>query len=254
MRADAHYVDQLVAPAPRRADDEARTPLPPPKATATTSPIRTESAVLNEEELAKSLSAVLSCTDLVVDGMPRLTRAVALDMIRAEAQRTICALRAAHVLKHGVPAERRKLDARAVMERVVDTVGPETRLRGSRVSVASDAGDALEIRADETGLVMALSSVVVMLSMGLHDVQGARLDLKVSGGDSGRVTFAIAQESVILPDSYLKIASAPDAMGTPETAPLLALRHFADAYGGGVAVTRLPHGTQVSLELPAAAA
>ena len=209
--------------------------------------------MLNEEELAKSLTAVLSCTDLVVDGMPKLTRAVALDMIRAEAQRTICALRSAHVLKHGVPPERRKLDARTVMDRVAETVAPETRLRGSRASVVADAADGLKILADENSLVQALSSVVVMLSVGLHDVQGARLDLKVSSHESGRVTFAIAQESVILPDGYLKTASAPDPISTPETAPLLALRQFADAYGGSVAVTRLPHGTQVSLELPAEA-
>jgi hypothetical protein len=208
--------------------------------------------MLNELELAKSLSAVLSCTDLLSDGMPRLTRTVAVDMIRAETQRTICALRTAHVLKHGVPLERRLVTPRVILERVAETVAAETRLRGGHVTIAGEALDAARVRVDESCLSAALASVVVMIVAGLQDVQGARLDLKLTNGTSGRVTFAVAQESVILPDSWLKIASGPgEITATPETAPLVALRQVAEAYAGAVSVTRLPHGTQVSVDLPA---
>jgi hypothetical protein len=209
--------------------------------------------MLNELELAKSLSAVLSCTDLLSDGMPRLTRTVAVDMIRAETQRTICALRTAHVLKHGVPLERRLVAPRAILERVAETVAAETRLRGGHVTIAGEGLDGARVRVDETCLATALASVVVMIVAGLHDVQGARLDLtSTSNGTSGRVTFAVAQESVILPDSWLKVANGPGEVNiTPETAPLVALRQVAEAYAGTVSVTRLPHGTQVSVDLPA---
>lgn len=252
MRADAHYVDQLVAPPGRRsADDEPRSPA---LAKIASAPMQTrgDSSMLNEHELAQSLGAVLSCTDLLSDGMPRLTRTVAIDMIRAETQRMICALRTSHLLKHGVPQERRLVTPRVIIERVAETVAPEARLRGSQVTVVSDAPDSSKIRVDESCLATALASVVVMISAGLHDVQGARLDLKVANGTAGRVTFAVAQESVILPDSWLKVASGAvgEISNTPETAPLVALRQVAEAYAGSLSVSRLPHGTQVAVELP----
>ena len=253
MRADAHYVDQLVAPVSRRTGDDDVRPLTAASKTTTTpaAAARVELPVLNEDELARSLSAVLSCTDLLSDGMPRLTRGVALDMIRAEAQRTICALRSAQVLKHGVPADRRLLQPRVVIDRVAAIVAPDARLRGSRLSVTADIADTIRISGEEGSLVSALSAVVMMLSAGLRDVQGAHLDLKVGVTSSGRVTFAIAQDSVILPDSYLKVVNAEgDLSSTPETAALMALRQIAEAYGGHLAVSRLPHGTQVSIELP----
>jgi hypothetical protein len=257
MRADAHYVDQLVAPVSRRVvDDEMRPLMAASKITVTAATAtRVELPVLNEDELARSLSAVLSCTDLLSDGMPRLTRGVALDMIRAETQRTICALRTAHVLRHGIPIERRLLQPRAVIERVAATVAPETRLRGCRVTIAVDVTETIRISGEEGSLVNALSAVVLMLSSGLQDVQGAHLDLKAGVTSSGHVTFAIAQDSVILPDSYLKVVNADgDLIGAPETAALLALRQIAEACGGHLAVSRLPHGTQVSIELPTDAA
>jgi hypothetical protein len=254
MRADAHYVDQLVAPVTRRAaDDDARPLSATPKiAAASAAQSRSDSSLLNEDELAKSLSAVLSCTDLMADGMPRLTRAVAVDMIRAEAQRTISALRAAHMVRHGVPPERRLTDPRRILDRIVETVRPETRLRGIRMTTGADVADAVKVRGDENCLVAAMSSIVIMLAAGLHDVQGAKLDLSVTATASGPVTFTVSQESVILPDTYLKVVTVTgEPSSTPETTPLVALRLVAEAYGGNVAVTRLPHGTQVAVELPA---
>jgi hypothetical protein len=35
--------------------------------------------------------------------------------------------------------------------------------------------------------------------------------------------------------------------------PLLALRQVAEAWGGRLAASRLPHGTRIAVELPAAA-
>jgi hypothetical protein len=254
MRADAHYVDQLVAPGARRAaEDEARAvPVTSKTGAATATPPRVELSLLNEMELASSLSAVLSCTDLLSDGMPRLTRSVAIDMIRAETQRTICTLRAAHVLRHGVGADRRLLDPPTVLDRVAEVVAAEARLRGSRMTTAAEISGKALLRVDENAVVGTLASVVMMLSAAVRDAHAARLDLNVTGTD-GQVTFAITQDSVILPEACLKMLSAGnDHVTTPETAPLAALRHVAEAYGGSVTANRLPHGTQVCLTLPIA--
>jgi hypothetical protein len=209
--------------------------------------------VLNEQTLATSLAAVLSCTDLLADGMPRLTRTVALDMIRAETQRAIAALRTSHALKHGVSQERRLAEPRALVDAVREFVTPEARLRGSRLTTTIDVPDSARLRVDTESIVDALSSVVLLLSAGLHDVQGARLEIKATASGADRVTFVIAQESVIVPDAYLKIVTAGAEAAMPVTAPLVALRRVADAHGGTANATRLAHGTQVSLELPLAA-
>jgi hypothetical protein len=253
MRADAHYVDQLVAPPTRRLpDDDPRPAVIAPPLTSEAPPAvkAPETVPLDATAIAASLSAVLSCTDLLNEGTPRLARAVAVDMIRAETQRAICALRTSDTLRHGVAQERRLVEPRTIISRVVESVAAETRLRGCRVTTAIDVSDFVKVRVDESSVVTALSSVVLMLVAGLHDLQGARLDLEVTGTAADRVTFVISQESVILPDACLKIANTPGERGTSAMAPLVAMRQVAAAHGGSVSAIRLPHGTQVSLELP----
>ncbi len=251
MRADAHYVDQLEMR--RGSTDDAR----PLAATAqiTAAPPaqpRHDNLILDASDLAKSLTSVLSCTDLLNDAVPRLTRTVAVDMIRAETQRAICALRTAAVLKHGVPEERRVVTPRAVVEGVADTITADARLRGCRVSTAINAADDVKLRINEDCLVAGVSAVVLMMSAALNDVRGAELDVEVSSNTSGRVSIVIRQESVILPEACLKAANARgDVTSTPAVAPLVALRQIAESHGGTLAITRLPHGTQVNVELTA---
>jgi hypothetical protein len=251
MRADAHYVDQLEM---RRATADDARPLPS-TAQATTAPpaqSRHDHFILNESDLAKSLTSVLSCTDLLSDAMPRLTRTVAVDMIRAETQRAICALRTAAVLKHGVPDERRVVSPRAVVARITDTIDADARLRGSRVATAVNTSDDIKLRIHEDCVVDAVSAVVLMMSAGLNDVHGAQLDVEVSTNASGRVSLAIRQESVILPEACLKAAhSRGELANNPSLAPLMALRQIAESHGGSLSITRLPHGTQVSVDFAA---
>jgi signal transduction histidine kinase len=251
MRADAHYVDQLEM---RRVTPDDARPLSAsaPVTAAPPAQSRSEQSLLNESELANSLTSVLSCTDLLGDGMPPLTRTVAIDMIRAETQRTICALRTSALLKHGVPDDRRLVSPRTVLERVVDTVRADTRLRGTRLATVVSAPDDATMRINDDAIVTGLSAVVLMMSAGLNDVHGAQLDVEVAAASSGRVSLTIRQESVILPEAYLKAANTRADLATNATfAPLLALRQIAESHGGSLAITRLPHGTQVCVELAA---
>jgi hypothetical protein len=255
MRADAHYVDQLVAPARRALDDEARPAAAAPaapKAAAAVSKASSDLAMLNEDVVATSLSAVMSCTDLLADGMPRLTRSVAVDMIRAETQRAICALRTSHVLKNGAPVERRLIAPRTIVERVAETIAPESRLRGCRVTTTVEVADSIKLRVDEGTLVTALSSAALMLTAGLQELQGARLDLQVASTGANRVLLSLSQESVIVPEACLRIVNTAGEPGSAQTAPLVALRQVAEAYGGSASASRMPHGTQFAIELPAA--
>jgi hypothetical protein len=250
MRADAHYVDQLEM---RRVSTDDSRPLASAQVTAAPpAQSRPDQFVLNEGDLAKSLTSVLSCTDLLNDGLPRLTRTVAVDMIRAETQRAICALRTAAVLKHGVPDERRLVAPRTIVERIADTVGSDARLRGSRMKIGVSVADDVKLSINEDSIVSGVSAVVLMMSAGLNDVHGAALDVEVTSSTSGRVNIAIRQESVILPEACLKAAnSRGELAGSVAVAPLVALRQIAESHGGTLAITRLPHGTQVCVELAA---
>jgi hypothetical protein len=251
MRADAHYVDQLEM---RRATPDDARPIAASSQVAATPPAqsRPDTSTLNETELAKSLTSVLSCTELLHDGMPRLTRTVAIDMIRAETQRAICALRTAAVLKHGISEERRVVTPRMVVERIAATVSSDARLRGTRMGTSVSTAEDVRLRINEESIVSGIAAVVLMMSAGLNDVQGAELDVEVSSNTTGRVSLAIRQESVILPEACLKAAnSRGEGAGNTAVAPLIALRQIAESHGGTLAVTRLPHGTQVAVELAA---
>jgi hypothetical protein len=129
-------------------------------------------------------------------------------------------------------------------------VSPEVRLRGSQLTTRVDGSDDTILDVDEPSLIAALSAVVLLLSAGLRDVRGARLDLHVFTSHPEGVMLTIAQQSVILPNATLAITNGDAPAPAPAVAPLVALRQLARHHGGTCAVSRLARGTQVSLTLP----
>jgi signal transduction histidine kinase len=247
MRADAHYVDQLIA-APSR----------PAGAPHRSSPAATESKMPSlaavDAELASSLNAVLSSVSLVGESSTPLSRGVAAEMIRAEVQRAMTTLKAASVLRHGVPEERRLVSPRRLVQLVSETVAADARLRGiSVITTAENATGVVSV--DEETLVAVLSAVVLTLAGALNRCDGACLTVTATSEPAGSVTIAVEQESVIVPEAWLPplASTAAEAPGGHRLVALLALRQLADAWGGRVLASRLPHGTRVALELPLAA-
>jgi hypothetical protein len=248
MRADAHYVDQLVAPLTRTATTTAKA------SSASSSEPKSPSLAAIDSELASTLAAVLSSAALLSDATPRLTRNITVDMIRAEVQRAACTLRAASVIRHGVSEERRLVSPRQVVQRVAETISAEARLRGISVNVTTDGADAA-ISVDEELLASSLSAVVLMLASALNRVDDACLNVTAITEASGCVTLAVEQESVVVPETWFgtPALAAADAPGGQQLVPLLALRQVAEAWGGRLTTSRLPHGTRIAVELPAAA-
>lgn len=237
----------------RIGDDEARTladaarvaaASPPPHAAPVTVPLGAM-----EGDLAHALSSVLSCTALLSDAMPALTRAVAVDMIRAEVGRAACTLHAARVLRHGVPSEHRALSPRDIMRRVVDTVAPDAQLRGISIVQSVAAFESAAVRADEDVLVYGLAGAVSGLWAGVTRVHGGVVTLSAVTDTNGVVTFSATQEFVSVSERWPADAPANDDRHT-EPAALVALRRIAAASQGTVTTTRLAHGSRVSLELP----
>lgn len=224
------------------------------KPVSTVEPTATGAAaadVLRARELAIRLSSVLSCADLVADGVPALTRRVAVDMIRAEVQRVICALRTSAALQGDTGDARRPLSPRSLVDQLLAAIAAETRLRGTVVSTRVEARDDARVLVDESAVVSALAGVVLMLSAGLHDVQAARLRISAVCEPGKTLVVTIAHEGVILPTATITMANGPeDGELDAPLAALIALRMVSETHGGALSVGRLPRGTEVSVTLP----
>jgi signal transduction histidine kinase len=244
MRADAHYVDQLDAPA------APRTATRPAAAAARASQLSALNAV--DHEIANALAAVLSSTSLLGDDTPRLTRKVTVEMIRAEVQRAACTLRMASVLRHGVPEHRRLVAVKDVVQRAADGLAADARLRGIHVSTENTSNGAL-LNVDPELLASALSAVALTLCAALNHVDEAGLRLTAGPESNGRITLTIEQDFVVLPETWLTVptaAAALDAASGQQIVPLLALCQVVDAYAGKLVTSRLPHGSRVEVDLP----
>jgi hypothetical protein len=235
------------------SDDEARA-----LAAATTLPVAAtvtatrSSADSVNTELAHSLAAVLSCAELLSDGVPALTREVAIDMIRAEAQRAACMVQATRVFECGVPEDRCLVTPRAVIERVGRIIAADSRLRGLALEISVTAVDTTRLNVDADLLASALSGVILMMSAALKRVVGAHLRVTAATESAERVSLIVVQEGVVLPQAWLSLPERADARGVSDPLmPLLVLQQVAEAYGGRLLTSRLPRGSCVAVELPA---
>jgi hypothetical protein len=235
----------------RVGDEEARTLIKAAQSVKPAPELRPASITPIDQELAGALAAVASCAAMLGDDIAGLPRTVTVDMVRAQAHRAACLLNARRVLQDGVPEMRRLVSPRDVMQRVADVVTADLRLRGIGIDRADDAGR-IRIGVDEELLASALAGVALMLAAALVRADDARLRLSAAVTPAGRVTLTMEQESVVVPASWLtvSIASPSDATVAPQLLPLAALRQLAEAYGGSITTTRLPHATRLALELP----
>lgn len=206
-----------------------------------------------DAELANSLSSLASCAALLADSTPRLARAMAADLIRAEVWRAACLLHAARVLRHGVPPSSRLVSPGDLVQAVVRALGIDAKLRGftveGMVTVAEDAS----IRGDRELLVYGLSGLVLTMFSAMEGTGAGRVTITALPETVGRVTVSVSQESVAVPESWPAslIESALDGGGASSTAiSILALRRLAEAGDGRLAMTRLPNGCRVSIDLP----
>ena len=200
-----------------------------------------------DDAIAGSLSAVISSTTLLAENGPRLARAVAIDMIRAEARRALCLLHSARELRYGLPSEQRVVSPAAVVQHVVDMLLPEAQLRGIAVDSTVGITEGTLIRVNEELLAHALFGAALMITAPLNAFHGPRVKVAATSEPAGRVTLAVMQQSVAVPRTW---PSAPDGPEAYALVPILALRHLAEASGGRLSTTRLPDGTRIALELP----
>jgi len=204
------------------------------------------------EQLAQSLLALASSANLLSGGSP-LTTAVAADLVRAEAARALLLLLASRVLRDEVPVSRLKVPVRTVIERAMQLTQPERRLRATEVLVLADSvRDGAAVRGDEELLASALAGLV-MATVGLVGEKGGPTTLSASVKD-GRVTFAVVQESLSVPLSWVDRtfdAVWPVATTAAGTLALMqSARRIGELHGGTASATSIDSGTSFNLTLP----
>ena len=203
------------------------------------------------EQLAQSLLALASSANLLSGGSP-LTVAVAADLVRAEAARALQLLLASRVLRDEVPVSRLKVPVRTVIDRAMQLTLPERRLRATDVHVLADGIRDAAVRGDEELLASALAGLL-MATVGLAGEKGGPTTLTASIKD-GRVTFAVAQESLSVPESWMDRAfDAAWPVATTATGTLALMqsaRRIGDLHGGTTTATAIESGTSFNLTLP----
>ncbi|HZI80995.1 MAG TPA: ParB N-terminal domain-containing protein [Vicinamibacterales bacterium] len=203
------------------------------------------------DQLAQSLLALASSANLLSGGSP-LTVAVAADLVRAEAARALQLLLASRVLRDEVPVSRMKVPMRTVVDRAMQMTLAERRLRATEVHVLVDGVRDAAVRGDEELLASALAGLL-MATVSLVGEKGGPTTLTASVKD-GRATFAVAQESLSVPESWVErtfdvawpIANA--ATGT--LALMQSARRIAELHAGTVSATSIESGTSFNLTLP----
>ena len=217
-------------------------------------PVPVERSSGATDQLAQSLLALASSANLLSGGSP-LTVAVAADLVRAEAARALQLLLASRVLRDEVPVSRLKVPIRTVIDRAMQMTQAERRLRATEVQVFADGVRETAVRGDEELLASALAGLI-MATVSLVGEKGGPTTLTATVKD-GRATFAVAQESLSVPESWVERtfdSAWPMANTATGTLSLMqSARRIAELHSGTVHATSIESGTSFNLSLPALA-
>lgn len=241
MRADKHYVEMLDSPAPR-ADARQQSPVDSPPASVFDSAVQAAepaaaAAAQAGRDLAQSLAALRTCTNLLSDRRPALASAVAANLIRAEAWRATCLLQASRFLRGEIVPAAHSVSTLAIVDQVLKAIEPERRLRGVTVDDQISVGES-RIAVDEELMVGALSGLM-LATIALQDEQAPLTVTLAVESHAAEVVFMVAQGQVRAPSAW-----AADSFLVSSAARLVA------ASGGRLAVVSTSPGTDVRASLP----
>ena len=252
QRVDEEQAGQLAEATNLPAHDAVVPATPTVSARATTVPAERGGGAT--DQLAQSLLALASSANLLSGGSP-LTVAVAADLVRAEAARALQLLLASRVLRDEVPVSRLKVPVRTIIDRAMQMTLAERRLRASEVHVLAEGVRDAAVRGDEELLASALAGLV-MAAVSLVGEKGGRVTLSATVKD-GRATFAVAQESLSVPESWVERtfdAAWPVANAATGTLALMqSARRIAELHGGAASASSIESGTTFNVTLPALA-
>jgi ParB/RepB/Spo0J family partition protein len=205
-------------------------------------------------ELARSLSALGACVNLLGNPAPILTQTVAIGLVRAEVWRAACLLQASRILRGEISSARRPAHVRSILERVLQSMEPERRLRGvvleQRTNLATDSIDV-----DEELVVCALSGLL-MAVFALTDGHGhARVVVTAESQPEGDVVFGLSQNVASAPLEWVTHVGENETgaveAGGLTTVAIVAARRIVAACEGRMRVEAGVGGTSIHITVPA---
>jgi hypothetical protein len=247
---------QTPAPNYQQADFKSET-LPADDVIVASSPARRAGEASQREaaafdEVARSLAAAEACVPLLAQSTG-LLRLAALDVVRAETARAGGLLQLLRFLRGDVSLAVTAVSTSAVVQRVVQTLESERRLRSVLLTSRSSVADAT-IAGDETLLANTLLTLLLITFAAVDGVQSARVMLSVTVSDAGEIGLAVSQDHVAAPAAWTTRAglqeSQVDASQAVAGIALNAAFRLARDWHGRFAVASGEHSTILTIWLP----
>ena len=211
-----------------------------------------------EISLAESLTTLQSCAALIKSATP-FTRAVSIDLLQAEAHRSLALLHASQVLRQATVRARSRVPVATMLDRIVAAVEPERRLRRLALETAIDVAPGVELRADPNLLEGTLTLVILTTMSLLEGIEDATLVVAARADSVSHVAITISQDCVPVSDgmdgyvdAMLTQVSGPRPVVPLGTLAIAALRRLAQLHDGRVQIARLGAGAQIACDIPTA--
>jgi hypothetical protein len=245
---------QLPTPGrPRFADDgprEVQPPLLPAQPTEAADASQREAAAF--DAVARSLAAAEACVPLLAQSTG-LLRIAALDVVRAETARAGALLQLLRFLRGDVSPPITAVSTNAVVQRVVQALESERRLRSIALTTRSSVSDAT-CAGDETLLANTLLVLLLITFAALEGVQNARVTLSVTVSDEQEIGLAVSQDHVAAPVGWTTRAGAEDFSGDGVQAiavvALAAAQRLVREWRGRFAIATGEHSSILTIWLP----
>ena len=193
MRADAHYVDQLVS---RRTEKIPADPPAPPSRDRHDARDRRAERVF--AQLAEDMATIGSASALLANDISPMGRKVSTDLIKAQSWRASWLLRANAVLDGTHRAHVRPRPLRSILDQVRDRFAAECRVTGATLDIHVSDWNATTT-ADEDGLVTGIAGAVIATLglVGSAEAVTIRISAVVAGGELR--TIEVTQDHVTVP-------------------------------------------------------
>ena len=204
------------------------------------------------DEVARSLAAAEACVPLLAQSTG-LLRLAALDVVRAETARAGGLLQLLRFLRGDISLPMTAVSTTAVVQRVVQALESERRLRGVALTTRSGVADGT-CTGDETLLANTLITLLLLTFAAVEGVQNARVMLSVTVSDAGEIGLAVSQDHVAAPAAWTTRAGSQESNGDASQAvaaiALNAAHRLAREWHGRFAVASGEHSTILTIWLP----
>ncbi len=204
------------------------------------------------DEVARSLGAAEACVPLLAQSTG-LLRIAALDVVKAETARAGGLLQLLRFLRGDLTPAMTAVSTSAVLQRLMQAVESERRLRGIALTSRSSVADAT-CSGDETLLVNTLLSLLLMTFAAIEGVANARAAFSVVVNDSGEIGLAVSQDHVAAPAVWSARAGSEELNADSGPAlPAVALgaaHRLARLWGGRFRLAGGEHSSILTIWLP----